>query len=186
LRWTKNAPAVKDKDVLAFTIANYIFNVVLFKEIREIGGKTYNINSSHTYSQFSNLFSINCSVRSSEMLNTIELFDKTLQNFSTANFSKEEFDNQITRFKTDLLSTEHPEQIADLFNPITRDFNTRKNILNDLNALKMEDVQKVIKKYYTPGIYKLAIAGDERFVASQLEKIKNLIRYTPADLESKN
>lgn len=186
LVWTKNAPAVKDKDALAFTIANFIFNTVLFKEIREKGGKTYSIHSRHNYSQFSNLVNISCSVRSTELFNTIELFDKTLQNFSTANFTQQEFQNQITRFKTELLSTEYPDQIANLFDPIVLDFNKRKNVLNDLNNLKMEEVQKVIKKYYTPGIYKLAIAGDETVVSPQLEKIKNLKRYTPADLELKN
>jgi len=75
LQWNKTAPAIKDKDALAFIIANMIFNEVLFKEIREKGGKTYAISSAHRTSKFSNLMQISCSVRNDEMLNTINLFD---------------------------------------------------------------------------------------------------------------
>lgn len=186
LLWTKNAPPIKDKDALAFTIANMIFNQVLFREIREKGGKTYGIRSNYRPSQFSNLVSIGCSVRSNEMLNTINLFDKTLKEFSSANFTRQEFDTEITSLKTRLSSMEYPEDVAAFYNPILYDFNTRKNILTDLNNLKMEDVQKVVKKYFTSTSYKLGISGDEMIVASQLEKIKDLKKYTATDLEIKN
>jgi len=186
LRWTKGAPSVKDKDLLAYTIANQLFNKVLFKEIREIGGKTYSIGSGHAPSQFSNLMHIACSVRSNEMLSTIDLFDKTLQNFSLATFTKEEFDNEITRYRTSLLSAENPADVADFYNPVIYNFESRKNSLKDLENLKIEDVQKAVKKYYTPNIYKLVISGDEATVSEQLAKIKGLKKNTAADLELKN
>ena len=69
LQWNKVSPAVTDKDQLAFAMANDIFNDVLFKEIREKGGKTYGIASSQRASKYSNLFTIACSVRSSELFN---------------------------------------------------------------------------------------------------------------------
>jgi predicted Zn-dependent peptidase len=185
LLWTKNAPTIKDKDILAFKIANALFNQALFKEIREIGGKTYSIGSSHITSQFSNLMSIGCSVRSNEALNTINLFDKTLQNFSLANFTQQEFDNEITRYRVSLLSMENPAEVADFYNPLLYDFEARKNTINELAKLKMEDIQKVIKKYYTPGIYKLVICGDESVVQDQLSKIKNLKKNGPSDIEYK-
>lgn len=186
LQWNKIAPSVKDKDFLAFTIANQLFNQTLFKEIREIGGKTYSIGSNHLKTQFSNLINIGCSVRNNEVLNTINLFDKTLQNFSLGNFTQQEFDNEITAFKTNLLSIEYPEQIAEFYNPILYDFNLRKNILAGLANLKTEDIKKVIKKYYTPSAYKLVIAGDESIIKPQLEKLKNLKKYTASDIEYKN
>lgn len=186
LQWNKIAPSVKDKDFLAFTIANQLFNQTLFKEIREIGGKTYSIGSNHLKTQFSNLINIGCSVRNNEVLNTINLFDKTLQNFSLGNFTQQEFDNEITAFKTNLLSIEYPEQIAEFYNPILYDFNLRKNILAGLANLKTEDIKKVIKKYYTPNAYKLVIAGDESIIKPQLEKLKNLKKYTASDIEYKN
>lgn len=58
--------------------------------------------------------------------------------------------------------------------------------MNELNNLKIEDVQKAIKKYYIPNIYKLVIAGDELLVAEQLGKINGLKKYSAADLELKN
>jgi len=157
----------------------------LFKEIREVGGKTYSIGSNHRTSQFSNLFSVNCSVRNNELLNTILLFDKTLQNFSTAGFTKQEFDNEVTRFRSSLLSMEYPGQIAEFYDPGKYDFNIRKNILTELNNLKVEDVQKAIKKYFLPDRYKLVVSGDETLVAEQLAKIKDLKKYAAADLELK-
>ncbi len=186
LQWNKIAPAITDKDFLAFTIANQLFNQTLFKEIREIGGKTYSIGSSHLKTQFSNLINIGCSVRNNEVLNTINLFDKTLQNFALANFTQQQFDNEITRYKTDLLGMEYPEEIADFYNPLVYDFNNRKNVLIELANLKVEDIKKVIKKYFTPTIYKLVIAGDETEIKTQLEKIKNLKKFVPNDLELKN
>lgn len=186
LQWNKTAPSVKDKDFLAFTIANQLFNQTLFKEIREIGGKTYSIGSGHLTTQFSNLLSVSCSVRNNEMLNTINLFDITLQNFALGNFTQQEFDNEITAFKTRLLSMEYPEQIADFYNPVVYDFNARKNILSELTNLKTEDVKKAIKKYFTPNNYKLVIAGDESEVNLQLNQIKNLKKLAQSDLELKN
>jgi hypothetical protein len=49
----------------------------------------------------------------------------------------------------------------------------------------MEDVKKVIKKYYTPDSYKLVLAGDETLLGGQLAQIKDLKRLGPADLELK-
>jgi predicted Zn-dependent peptidase len=158
----------------------------LFKEIREKGGKTYSIGSSHQPSQFSNLFAVSCSVRSEETLNTISLFDKTLQNFSVANISQEDFDNAITQLKVGLMSSEMPASISSIYNPLLYDFQKRKNYLNDLLALKIEDVEKVIKKYFTPNSYKLVISGDESVIANQIATIKDLIKYKPSDLEKDN
>jgi zinc protease len=186
LRWTKTAPAVKNKDLTAFTIANRLFNQVLFKEIREKGGKTYSIHSGHQMSQFSNLMQISCSVRNNEMLNTITLFDQTLQQFHLAPFTKEELEIEITKYKNSILSMEHPEQVAAFYSPMVYNFETRKNVVKELENLKYEEVQKVVKKYFTPGVYKLVISGDEQEVKEQLSQIKNLKKFVAADLELKN
>lgn len=186
LQWNKSAPSLKDKDLLAFNIATRIFNVVLFSEIREKGGKTYSIGAGHAASQFSNLLTISCSVRSDEMLNTINLFDKTLLDFSQAKFTQEDFDKAVTNLKVSVMSAEMPSAISSIYNPLLYDFNKRKNYLTDLSAVKMEDVQKVIKKYFTPDVYKLVVAGDETVVASQLNSIKGLVKYKTADIEKDN
>lgn len=185
LEWNKNAPPSNDKDYAAFYIANQLFNQTLFKEIREIGGKTYSIGSNHITTKFANLISVGCSVRSNEMLNTVTLFDKTLATFANAAFTKQEFDNEIARYRARLLSMEYPSQVLDFYNPVIYNFEERKNMGKKIDALKMEDVQKIIKKYFTPGSYKLVISGDEATVKDQLAQIKNLKKYTPSDLEFK-
>ncbi len=185
-RWNKIAPSVKDKDYMAFRVANQIFNRFIFVEVREKGGKTYGISSGHQATQFSNLFIIACSVRNNEMLNTINLFDKTLQTFSAGNITQEDFDMAITGIKISMVSSELPDAILNFYNPVVYDFNKRKNFLADLTAIKLEDVQKAIKKYFTSDSYKLVVAGDESKVADQLSAIKGLVKFSATDLEKDN
>jgi len=186
LHWTKTAPSIKEKELMAYGIANRMFNTVLFTEIREKGGKTYSIGARHSTSQFSNLLTIACSVRSDEMLNTINLFDKTLQNFALANFTQEDFDKAVTSLRVGVMSSEMPSAISSFYNPILYDFDKRKNYLNDLAAIKMEDVQKVIKKHYGPDVYKLVVAGDENVISAQLNSIKGLVKFKSTDIEKDN
>ncbi len=186
LQWNKIAPGVKDKDYMAFRVANSIFGRYLFSEIREKGGKTYSIQSAHQATLFANLFQVFCSVRNEEMLNTVNLFDKTLKDFNTNPVSKEEFDKAIISTKLSIMSSEMPESVLSFYNPVVYDFNKRKNFLNDLAALKLEDVQKAVKKYFTPDTYKLVIAGDESKVGPQLSSLKGLTKYTPEDLQKEN
>ena len=186
LQWNKTALSTKDKDNIAFRVANAIFNRLLFAEIREKGGKTYSIGSNYTPTQFANLFNIACSVRNEEMANTITLFDKTLVDFGSSTISQEDFDKAVNNIRINLVSSEMPESILSFYNPVVYDFQKRKNFLNDLAALKIEDVQKVIKKYFTGDSYKLVVAGDESVLASQLNSLKGLIKYKPADIEKDN
>ena len=186
LQWTKTAPSLKDKDCMAFRVANAIFGRVLFSEIREKGGKTYGIYSSYKPSAFSNLYSIACSVRSDEMANTLVLFDKTLQDFSASVITQEDFDKAVTNIRIDITATELPQSISAFYDPITYDFQKRKNFLADLAALKIEEVQKIVKKYFTPDVYKLVIAGDETAVGTQLNTLKGLTKYKAADMEKDN
>lgn len=186
LQWNKTAPSIKDKDYLAFRVANSIFSRVLFSEIREKGGKTYGISSNYQPTQFANLFVISCSVRNDEMANTITLFDKTLLDFNNSTISQEDFDKAVTNLRVGIISSELPESILSFYNPVVYDFQKRKNFLNDLAALKLEDVQKVIKKYFTADIYKLVVAGDENVLATQLANLKGLNKYKAADIEKDN
>jgi len=186
LRWCKIAPSVKDKDYMAFRVANQVFNRFIFVEIREKAGKTYGISSSHQTSQFSNLFITACSVRNSEMKNTIDLFDKSMQTFGAGNITQEDFDMAVTAIRIGMVSSELPESILNFYNPVVFDFNKRKNFLADLSALKLEDVQKAVKKYYTADSYKLIIAGDETRVGDQLGNLKGLVKYSASDLEKNN
>lgn len=186
LQWYKTAPSLKDKDYLAFIIANKIFGTVLFKEIREKGGKTYGINSTYESSQFANLMAIKCSVRSNELCNTITLFDKTLLDFSNTPVTEKQLSKAIAEETVRIKRIETPDAISAFYNPLVFDFEKRKNYLADLNALKLEDINRVIKKYYTPNAYKLVFSGDEAQVSVQLQQLPNLVKFNPSDIEKDN
>lgn len=186
LQWNKISPAVTDKDQLAFTIANSIFNEVLFKEIREKGGETYSIGSVQEASKYANILTITCSVRSNELFNTIELFDKTLTNFNTNPIDANTFKEAVYKRVVGIKRMESPDEVSNFYNPLVYNFDKRKNLINDLNALTLEDIQKVIKKYFTPNIYKLVIAGDETKVTEQLVKINGLQKFSASDIEKDN
>lgn len=186
LQWNKVAPSVNDKEALAFLVANDLFNVYIFQEIREKGGKTYSINSAYKPSKYSNIFSVSCSVRNNELFNTIELFDKTLLTFHTKAVSEESFKASINKRLVNLKRMESPDEIASFYNPLVYNFEKRKNIVSDLNALTIDDVQKAIKKYFTPNVYKLVIAGDEMKVTDQLQKFKEYKKLTSLDIEKDN
>lgn len=186
LQWNKIAPAIGEKDQLAFNIANSMFNEVLFKEIREKGGKTYGISSAYQAGKFSNLYSVTCSVRSNEMYNTIELFDKTLTDFSTKPVDDATFKETVYRQIVNIERMESPDEVSGFYNPLIYNFEKRKNRIAELKALTLEEVQKAIKKYYTPGIYKLVIAGDEKVVADQLVKLKDAKKIQASDIEKDN
>ena len=186
LQWNKTGPSVRDKDYLSFRVANEIFSHVIFTEIREKAGKTYATSSIYQPSQFANLLLISCSVRNTEMLNTLSLFDKTLQYFHEAKITAEDFEKAVNNFRINIISAESPSDILTIYDPVVFDFQKRKNILSDLKNLKIEDVQKAIKKYFNPDTYKLVIAGNEKELEHQLIEFKNLIRYKPSDLEKDN
>lgn len=186
LQWNKTAPAVSDKDQLSFSIANSIFNEVLFKEIREKGGKTYSIGSVQKTSKYSNTLMVGCSVRNEEMFNTIELFDKTLLGFYSTPINETTFKESIYKRIVALKRMESPEEVSSFYNPLIYNFEKRKNMINDLNGLTVEDINKVIKKYFTPDAYKLVVCGDESKVNSQLTKINSLHKFIPADIEKDN
>ncbi|MBC7694946.1 MAG: insulinase family protein [Burkholderiales bacterium] len=186
MQWNKIAPAVTDKDQLAFSIANGIFNEVLFKEIREKGGKTYSIGSTQKSGKFSNTFIVGCSVRNEELFNTIELFDKTLSGFYASPISETTFKESIYKRIVAVKKMESPEEVSSFYNPLVYNFEKRKNIIADLNTLNVEDVNKVIKKYFTPDAYKLVVAGDESKVTVQITKIPGLKKFMPSDIEKDN
>lgn len=183
LQWNKIGPASTDKDALAFRVANAIFNDVLFEEIREKGGKTYGIRSSLSNSKYANLISISCSVRSNEMFNTIQLFDKTLANFYASPPLAAHFETTVNSLKVQMMGIESPDAIASTFNPVSYNFEKRSKMLDELAALKVEEVLKVIKKYFSPDAYKLVVAGDEAKVKDQLTQLKGLVMYKPSDIE---
>ena len=103
-----------------------------------------------------------------------------------ATVSQEDFDKAVITLRMGIISSEMPESILSFYNPVVYDFQKRKNFLTDLATLKIEDVQKTIKKYFTADSYRLVVAGDESVVNTQLSTLKGLVKYKPADIEKDN
>lgn len=184
LQWNKTGPDPNAKEVLAFMAANSQFNNVLFKEIREKGGKTYGISSSYNRASGSNVFKISTMVRSEEMLNTINLFDKTILDFYTNGITDDQLKKTKMALKNNWLMIENPASVIDFFNPMLfPKVDLQKNYLTLVDALTVEEVNKIIKKYFTPDAYKLMIAADEKLVDTQLQQLLGLKKFMPADIQ---
>jgi predicted Zn-dependent peptidase len=185
LQWNKNGPVPGSKDELPFMLANEIFNIVLFKEIREKGGKTYGINSRYDPYSGSSIYTVVTQVRNEEVLNTCRLFDATLKGFYEKGIQSADLEIAKKNMRNRWLMIESPDQVISFFNPIIyKKSSTRKNYLAEVDAVRLEDVNKVIKKYYAPDTYKLLISGDETQLQKSLSELNPLRRFTINDLQA--
>lgn len=175
LLWMKKAPEAGSKDMTEFILANMIFSDHLGKEIREKRGYTYGIYSTFSQSENDGIFRARTQVRNEVMYSTITAFDEVLDDFFKNGPTEAELKKFKTMIKADLQSIEEPSAIAGLINPwVYKDYDKRRKLFEDLDAIDLASVNKTIKKYFTPWSYKLVIAGDEKALGDQLGKIGGL------------
>jgi predicted Zn-dependent peptidase len=161
LVFTGNAPAQDADDALTFTIANDIFSDMLFREVREKGGKTYGIGSQYIATSVSHIFQIKTQVRSKESQATAALVDQVMDDVATKGFSKTDFDASIMKFRNQVLSLETPSALLSFYNPLRFKFEKRKLFLSNLDKLTFEQVNAIGKKYLGDAKYKLMMVGPE-------------------------
>ncbi len=184
LLWNKNGPVPGSKDELPFLMANVIFNNVLFKEIREKGGKTYGISSQYNPYSGSSIYKVLTQVRNEEVVNTIRLFDAALKSFYEKGLSATDLKTARKNLKNNWQMIQSPDEVISFFNPIIYSKPAVRNTyLTVVDAVLLEDVNRVIKKYFTPDNYKLMISGDETALEKQLLELKPMRRFTLKDLE---
>lgn len=178
LCWIKKAPEANDKDALPFQVATQVFNKILFDEIREKGGKTYNISMGYDDVSLGRIYSIETQTRCEESFNTVTDVDNVLNNFCTKGITAGEFALAKLSMKNEFKSANSPTGISGFYNPLVyTDIGKRANYLAGLEALPLETVNKIIKKYFNPDSYKLMIAGSESGLRESLDKFKNLKRF---------
>ncbi len=183
LQWNKIGPAPTSHEADVFRLANFVFSQVLFKEIREKGGKTYGIRSSYNPNSGSPVFSITTQVRVEETKNTMDLFDVTLQNFYNNGITAAQLKTAKNNFEKSIKGMSDPAAITAFFNPILyANPELRKGYMAALQTISLDEVNKLIKKYYTPDSYKLLIAGNESSVAIQFPNWSSIIKYTATDI----
>lgn len=172
LRWYKKAPETGSKDVLAFEMANAIFNTILFDRIRSLEGKTYGIYSIFNEDESKGMFSVFTQVRSEIMLETCNSFKKHLHTFYENGITQQELNSVKINLLNEINSIETPFGWTAYFNPwVYRDFNKRKNTITEIEKMDLASVNKVISKYFSPEAYKLFISGDQSILHEQLNKL---------------
>jgi zinc protease len=185
IAWFKKAPAAGSKDIPAFLLANAVFSDHLGNEIREKRGYTYGVYSSFSESQNDEIFRGRTQVRNEVMFATLTAYDEVLADFYKNGATEKELKKFKTMLRVDILSLEEPSSFAALINPwVYRDYSKRKMYLQELDAIDIPTLNKVIKKYFTPDSYKVIIAGDGAAMAEQLGKIKTLQKLSPAVIET--
>lgn len=187
LRWNKKAPEPGSKDVIPFDMANNAFNNLLFEEIRAKEGKTYGINSVFDESGSSGFYFVTTQVRNEVAYETTVSFDRVLKQFYDKGITQEDLDKAKAALKNDRLSIESPSAVIEFFNPmIYKDPNKRNEYLATVDAVTLEQVNKTLKKYFTPESYKLVMVGDQTILDPQLQKIKDLVKIPVTSIEKDN
>jgi zinc protease len=185
IAWFKKAPPAASKDIVAFVLANAVFSDHLGNEIREKRGYTYGVYSSFSESQNDEIFRGRTQVRNEVMYATLTAYDEVLADFYKNGVTEKELKKFKTMLRVDVLSLEEPSSFASLINPwVYRDYAKRKLYLQELDAIDIATLNKVIKKYFTPDSYKVIIVGDGGAMAEQLGKIKTLQKLSPAAIET--
>lgn len=175
LFWIKKSPAMGSKDEIAFELANRIFSDRLGNEIREKRGYTYGIYSNYSDQQNEGVFRAQTQVRNEVMYSTIEAYDLVLSGFYTGGATEKEMNKIRTQLRNQILGMEEPGSLAAEINPwVYRDYEKRKMYIAELDAIDLATVNKIIKKYFSPDAYKLMIAGSEKALDDQLNKIPKL------------
>jgi zinc protease len=173
LRWNKKSPEAGSKDVLPFQLANDAFNNLLFDEIRAKEGKTYGINSIYSESNNSGFFSIATQVRNEVAYETTVSFDRVIKQFYETGITQQQLDKAKATLKNNRLAIENPFDLIAFYNPLLyKDLAKRNEYVSSIDAITVEQVNKIIKKYYTPGSYKLVMVGDQAVLDPQLQKNK--------------
>jgi zinc protease len=187
LRWNKKSPEAGSKDVIPFDIVNNAFNNLLFEEIRAKEGKTYGINSVYTENGNNGFYFVTTQVRNDVAYETTVSFDRVLKQFYDKGITQAELDKGKAALKNDRLSIESPAQIIEFYNPlIYKDPAKRNEFISAVDAVTLEQANKILKKYFTPDSYKLVMVGDQAVLELQLQKIKYLVKLPVTSIEKDN
>jgi zinc protease len=187
LRWNKKSPEAGSKDALLFKLANDAFNNLLFDEIRAKEGKTYGIRSAYSEAENNGIYSVSTQVRNEVAYETTVSFDRVLKQFYEKGITQAELDKAKAALKNDRKAIENPSDLIEFYNPILyKDVNKRNEYLQTIDGITLEQVNKAVKKYYTPDSYKLVLVGDQTILDPQLQKIKDLVKLPVTSIEKDN
>jgi len=187
LQWNKKGPAGGSKDALLFQLANNAFNEILFDEIRAKEGKTYGISSGLNEQDNNGIYSISTQVRNEVAYQTIVSFDRVLKQFYETGINQEQLDKAKARLRNRRLAIESPAEVIAFYNPVLyKDITKRNEYLAMLDAITLDQVNKILKKYFNPDAYKLVLAGDAMVLDEQLKVLPGLVKLSVQDIQKDN
>ena len=176
---------MSDPDYHAVLIANKIFgggfNSYLNMNLREANGWTYGARSSVGTDKYISRFSAGAAVRNavtdSAMVETI----KEIKRFQSEPVEASALANAKAKYVGDfVLALERPSTIAQYaistkINELPEDFYA--TYLEKINAVSIEDVQRVANKYFTADNARFIVVGKGSEVVANLEKLNIPINY---------
>lgn len=177
---------MNDPDYHAVLIANKIlgggFNSYLNMNLREANGWTYGARSSIGTSRYgASRFSASTAVRNMVTDSTVIETLKEIKRIKNEPVTAEALANAKAKYVGDfVLALESPQTIARYalrikLNKLPSDF--YKTYLSKINAVTVEDVQRVANKYFKPENARIIIVGKGSEVISGLEKTGIPINY---------
>ena len=186
---------LSNPDYHALAIANQILGggaeSKLFMNLREKHGFTYGSYSRVGSGRFQTQFTSSAQVRSEKADSAIAEIMNEISNMREGKITKEELDNAKAKYNGSFaLGMEDPERTASyasniLINNLPKDY--YRTFLQKINAVTIEDVQNVSKKYFEKENSRIIIVGNENKILSNLSKlgypIKKYDKYASGIIE---
>jgi predicted Zn-dependent peptidase len=176
---------MSDADYHAVLIANKIFgggfNSYLNMNLREANGWTYGARSSVGTDKYISRFSAGAAVRNAVTDSAIVETIKEIKRFQSEPVEASALANAKAKYVGDfVLALERPSTIAQYaistkINELPEDFYA--TYLEKINAVSIEDVQRVANKYFTADNARFIVVGKGSEVVANLEKLGIPIKY---------
>lgn len=176
---------MSDPDYHAVLIANKIFgggfNSYLNMNLREANGWTYGARSSVGTDKYISRFSAGAAVRNAVTDSAIVETIKEIKRFQTEPVEASALANAKAKYVGDfVLALERPSTIARYavntkINELPEDFYA--TYLEKINAVTIEDVQRVANIYFTADNARFIVVGKGSEVVANLEKLNIPIKY---------
>ncbi len=175
-----------DPDYFPLLMANQIlggsFNSYLNMNLREAHGYTYGARSSFGNSRYgATIFNAGASVRNEVTDSSIVETIKEIKRIRNEKVKQADLDIAKAKFVGNfVMAMERPQTIASYalnieYYNLPKDY--YENYLKNINAVTVDDVQRVANKYFKPEQARIVIAGKGSDVIPNLEKLNIPINY---------
>jgi hypothetical protein len=119
-----------------------------------------------------------------QVTQAIQLMDSALYHFHQFKLTEADLEATIKKFRNNALQLNTSDKLLAFYDPLAYNFYRRINYSAELSAIKLQDIQTVVKKYFKPEAYKLIIVGKEDWLVGQLDTLKHTTRYQAWEFET--